>query len=58
MKIFFLRLFLLGSMLLSGHALLAQRDMKAFEHGAIALDVGTTGIGLFRYTLRSPYEQV
>lgn len=46
MKIFFLRLFLLGSMLLSGHALLAQRDMKAFEHGAIALDVGTTGIGL------------
>ena len=46
MKIFFLRLFLLGSMLLSGHALLAQRDMKAFEHGAIALDAGTTGIGL------------
>ena len=46
MKIFFLRLFLLGSMLLSEHALLAQRDMKAFEHGAIALDVGTTGIGL------------
>lgn len=46
MKIYFLRFFLFCLIFLQNTSLFSQRDMKAFEHGVVALDAGTSGIGL------------